>query len=100
MVTRLEPSNHEAWLDYGETLFELGYLKQALKAFDNSLLANPACARTYYWRTKALLVLNRTLEALESLKRSFQLDPEKRKEFEKEFPGVRSLKEFKNLLRR
>ena len=46
MVTKLDPSNHEAWLDYGETLLELGYLKQALKAFDKSLQINPESAET------------------------------------------------------
>ena len=100
MVTRLEPTNHEAWLDYGETLLELGYLKQALKAFDRSVEANPKSAESYYLRAKVLLILNRPFEAVESLKNSFQLDPQKRKDFEREFPGVRSIKEFKNLLRK
>ena len=44
--------------------------------------------------------MNRVYEAVESLKNSFRLDPEKRKQFEEEFPGVRSIKEFKTLLRR
>jgi len=98
VVTKLDPTNYEAWLDYGETLFELGYFKQALKAYDQSITANPNFSDSYYCRTKVLLVLNRTFEALESLKHSFQLEPEKRKDFEREFPGVRSIKEFKNLL--
>jgi tetratricopeptide (TPR) repeat protein len=100
MVTKLEPKNYEAWLDYGETLFELGYLKQALKSFDRSVEANPYAAEAFYSRAKVLLVLNRLYEAVESLKNSFRLDPEKRKQFEEEFPGVRSIKEFKSLLRR
>jgi tetratricopeptide (TPR) repeat protein len=100
MVTKLEPMNFEAWLDYGETLFELGYYKQALKSFDRAIEANPKSADTYYIRAKVLLVLNRTFEALESLKNSFQIDHEKRKHFDQEFPGVRSIKEFKSLLRK
>jgi hypothetical protein len=47
-----------------------------------------------------LLLLNRLYEAVESLRNSFRLDPEKRKQFEEEFPGVRSIKEFRNLLRK
>lgn len=100
MVTRLDPTNFEAWLDYGETLFELGYLKQALKAFDRSVEANPHSAEPYYSRAKVLMVLNRQFEAVESLKTSFQLDPQKRQDFEREFPGVRSIREFKSLLKR
>jgi hypothetical protein len=45
-------------------------------------------------------VLNRVYEAIESLRNSFLLDPEKKKEFELEFPEVKSLREFRNLLRR
>jgi tetratricopeptide (TPR) repeat protein len=100
MVTRLEPKNYEAWLDYGETLYELRYLKQALKAFDRSVEVNPYAAESYYSRAKVLLLMNRLYEAVESLRNSFRLDPEKRKQFEEEFPGVRSIKEFRNLLRK
>ena len=62
--------------------------------------ANPHSADSYYLRAKVLLVLNRNYEAVESLKSSFYLDPQKRKEFEREYPGVKSIKEFKNLLRK
>ncbi|MBP1691260.1 MAG: hypothetical protein H6Q32_612, partial [Bacteroidetes bacterium] len=72
----------------------------ALKAFDRSVEVNPQSADSYYLRAKVLLVLNRTYEAVESLKNSFTLNPQKRKDFEREFPGVRSIKEFKNLLRK
>ena len=100
MVTRLDPKNFEAWLDYGETLFELGYFRQALKAFDHSVEANPASAESFYLRAKVLMVLNRNFDAVESLKSSFRLDPNMRKDFEREFPGVKTMKEFKNLLRK
>jgi hypothetical protein len=42
--------------------------------------------------------MRKTFDALESLKTSFHLDPGKKKTFEKEFPGVRSIKEFTSLL--
>jgi len=100
MVTRLDPRNFEAWLDYGETLFELGYFRQALKAFDRSVDVNPKSAESFYLRAKVLMVLNRNFEAVESLKNSFQLDPNMRRDFEREFPGVKTMKEFKNLLRK
>ena len=38
------------------------------------------------------------LDAVESLKTAFRLDPMKKRTFEKEFPGVRSLQDFKRLL--
>jgi hypothetical protein len=40
----------------------------------------------------------KTFDALESLKTSFELDPSKKKTFEKEFPGVRSIKEITQIL--
>ena len=43
-------------------------------------------------------MMNRTNEALESLRHSFRLDPQKRREFEEEFSGVRSMHEFRSLL--
>jgi len=45
-------------------------------------------------------VLNRSYDAVESLRNAFRLNPDKRADFEKEFPGVKSIKEFKNLLRK
>jgi len=85
MVTKLEPDNVEAWLDYGETLVELGLLKQALKAFDQAVQVNPQLAEPHYSRAKVLLVLDRVAEAMESpLRSAFALDPDKRKESESE----------------
>jgi tetratricopeptide (TPR) repeat protein len=98
-VTRLDPGNMEAWLDYGETLLELGFIKQALKAFEKAVETNPHAAEPYYFRAKALIALNRLFEAVESLRTSFKIDPQKRGEFEQEFPGIRSVKEFRNLLK-
>ena len=74
--------------------------KQALKAFDRSVDANPYAADSYYSRAKVLILMNRLYEAAESLKSSFQLDPAKRSEFEQDFPGAKGMKEFRSLLRR
>jgi tetratricopeptide (TPR) repeat protein len=100
MVAKLEPDNVEAWLDYGETLVELGLLKQALKAFDQAVRVNPQLAEPHYSRAKVLLVLDRGVEALESLKAAVALDPGKQTEFEDDFPAVRSMKEYRSLFRR
>jgi hypothetical protein len=62
--------------------------------------ANPHSADPHYLRAKVLLVLKRNFEAVESLKTSFQLDPQKRMDFEQEFPGVRSIREFRGLLKK
>ena len=98
MVTKFEPGNADAWLDYGETLYELGYYKQALKALEKSIEANPHLAEPYYTRAKVLMVVNRPTDAIESLRHAFQIDPAKRRQFEEEFPGVKSVKEFRHLL--
>ena len=98
MVTKLEPTNYEAWLDYGETLLELGYAEQSLKAFDKAVESNPVSAEPFYCRAKALIAMHRTYEAVESLKSSFKLNPEMQKMFEEEFPDAKSLKEFRQLL--
>jgi hypothetical protein len=61
--------------------------------------ANPHVAETYYSRAKVLMAMSRTYEAAESLKNAFMLDPEKRRDFERDFPAARSLKEFRSLLK-
>jgi len=99
MVTRLEPGNFEAWLDYGETLQELGYLRQALKAFDKAVESNPRSADPHYCRAKVLVALRRYFDAAESFRTSFQIDPDKKLEFERDYPGSRSIKELRNLLK-
>ena len=43
--------------------------------------------------------MRNTLDALDSLKTSFKLDPDKKKVFEKEFPGVKSLRDLTHLLK-
>jgi tetratricopeptide (TPR) repeat protein len=98
MVTKLEPTNCDAWLDYGETLLELGYVKQALKAFDKAKESNPISSEPHYYRAKALILLRRTGEAIDSLKQCFQLNPDMQQMFEEEFPDAKSLKAFKKLL--
>jgi hypothetical protein len=44
------------------------------------------------------MVVNRPTDAIESLRHAFQIDPAKRRLFEEEFPGVKSVKEFRHLL--
>jgi tetratricopeptide (TPR) repeat protein len=100
MVTKLDPQNYEAWFDCGETLFELGYHRQALKALDRSIELNGTWADAFLTRARAQFALHQVDEAVESLKRCFQLDPEKRKEFEKEFPEIPSLGNLASLLKR
>jgi len=79
-------------------LLEYGYFKESLKAFNRCIELQPKWADPYYGRAKVLFLLRKTYDALESLKTSFQLDPDKKTSFEKEFPGVKSIKEFTNLL--
>jgi hypothetical protein len=62
--------------------------------------ANPHSADAFYLRAKVLMVMNRNFEAAESLKTSFQLDPQKRTDFEQEFPGARSIREFRTLFKK
>ena len=98
MAVRFDPTNIEAWFDLGETLLEYGYFKEALKSFNKCIELQPKWADPYYSRAKVLFLMRKTYDALESLKTSFTLDPKKKNMFEKEFPGVRSIKEFTSLL--
>ena len=100
MVVRYDSTNSEAWFDLGETLLEYGYLKESLKAFNRCVDLQPKWSDPYYSRAKVLFMMHKTFDAIESLKYSFELDPEKKKYFESEFPGVRSIKEIVNLLGR
>lgn len=98
MVVRYDASNCEAWYDLGETLLEYGYFKESLKAFNRCIALQPQWADPFYSRAKVLFLMRKTFDALESLKTAFDLDPEKKKLFESEFPGVRSIKEMTNIL--
>jgi tetratricopeptide (TPR) repeat protein len=99
-VTKLDPQNHQAWFDCGETLFELGYHRQALKALNRCIELNQNCADAFFTRARVQFALHQADEAVESLRISFQLDPAKQKEFEKEFPSIPSLKDLASLLKR
>jgi len=98
MVVRFDPTNFEAWCDLGDTLLEYGYFKESLKAFNKCIELQPKWADPYYSRAKVMFLLHKTFDALESLKKSFDLDPAKKKLFESEFPGVKSIKEITGLL--
>jgi tetratricopeptide (TPR) repeat protein len=100
MVTRLEPGNAEAWLDYADTLAELGYLRQSLKSYDKALEANPHLADVHYGKARVLLVLNRFYEAVEGLKMAFRLNPALRQEFEEEFPAAKGMKELRGFFKK
>jgi tetratricopeptide (TPR) repeat protein len=100
MVVQLDKKNYEAWFDYGDTLFELGYLKEALKALNRCIEINQQFAEAYYTRAKVLFVMKKMLDAVDSLKSAFALHSDLRKRFETEFLGVKSIKEFSSLLQR
>lgn len=98
MVTRLEPENFEAWLDYGDTLFELGYPKQALKALDKSTTLNDGYADVHYSRARVLYALKRHAAAAAALRQARGFEPERPRQFLREFPDAVSRQEFRDLL--
>jgi len=81
-------------------LLEYGYFKEALKSFNKCIELEPRWSDPYYSRAKVLFLMRKTLDALESLKTSFHLDPKKKEVFEKEFPGVRSLHDLTHILKK
>ncbi|MBI3189922.1 MAG: tetratricopeptide repeat protein, partial [Ignavibacteriales bacterium] len=98
MAVRYDPHNIEAWLDLGETLLEYGYYRESLKAFNKCIEIKPQWGDAFYSKAKVLFLQRKTFDAIETLKKAFELNPENKKRFEREFPGVRSIKEFTNLL--
>jgi tetratricopeptide (TPR) repeat protein len=98
MVVQLDPNNFEAWYDYGDTLFAMGYMKEGLKALNRSIELNPNFAESFYSRAKVLFAMEKNLDAVESLKIALKLNPELKTKFEIEFKGVKSVKEFASVL--
>jgi tetratricopeptide (TPR) repeat protein len=98
MAVRINPKNFYALFDLAETLLEYGYHKESLKTYNKCIDLKADWADAYYGKAKVLFLMKKHHDAIEALKRSFKLDSTKRKLFEEEFPGVRSLKEFTHLL--
>ena len=89
MVLKLDPSNAEAWYDYGDTLGEMGMFFKALEVLEESIKLSPKFGPSHYSRGKVLLMLGDTEGAIESMKTAFEFEPELKELFKSEFPGFR-----------
>ncbi|MBS3946485.1 MAG: tetratricopeptide repeat protein, partial [Melioribacter sp.] len=58
----------------------------------------PNHANSYYGKAKINFLLSQTQEAIECLKKTFELDPNIRNEFTRDYPEVKSSKLFTKLL--
>ncbi len=90
--------NFNAWFRLAETYLELGQWLEALKAYDECLRLKPDFAGIYYSKAKIYFLLSHTQQAIESLKKAFELDPNIKNEFTKDYPDVKSSKLFVRLL--
>ncbi|MFN3694572.1 MAG: tetratricopeptide repeat protein, partial [Ignavibacterium sp.] len=70
----------------------------ALDAYDQCLRINPKDSNSLYSKAKINFILHRTQEAIDCLKKAFEINPDIRSEFENEYPDIKSSKLFKKLL--
>ena len=95
---KISPANYDIWFTLAETYLELGEWLSALEAFDKCIVLKEDDAKAIYEKAKVNFILSRTEEALQCLKRAFELDPNIQKEFTNDYPEIKSSKLFKKLL--
>ena len=81
MVVKLEPSNYDAWYDYGCALLDAKLYDQALKSFDKVIKYNPDWAEPYYEKSKISFIKEDIDTGIEMLEKAFSLNPEDRFEY-------------------
>jgi tetratricopeptide (TPR) repeat protein len=100
MVVTLDPTNAEAWFDYGDTQQELGNAEEAIRALTECIRLAPQFAPAFYSKAKSFLEKGQKKEALENLAKAFSIDHELKKSFVLEFPALSKAREFTRLLKR
>ena len=97
-AVELNKDNFNAWSKLAETNFEIGSWLDSLRAYNECIRIKPTHAGSFYGKAKIKFLLNQTLEAIECLKYAFELDPEIKNEFTRDYPEVRTSKLFIKLL--
>jgi tetratricopeptide (TPR) repeat protein len=98
MAVEHNKNNFEAWYKLAETYIEIGMWLESLKAFDECIRIDSKDANSYYGKAKINFLLGHTQQAIECLKFAFELDPNMRNEFTKDYPDVKTSKLFNKLL--
>jgi tetratricopeptide (TPR) repeat protein len=97
-AVELNNNNFNSWYKLAETYIEIGMWLEGLKAFDECIRINNAHATSYYGKAKINFLLGHTQDAIDCLKKAFELDPNIRNEFTKDYPEVKTSKLFIKLL--
>jgi tetratricopeptide (TPR) repeat protein len=97
-AVKINPINFNAWLKLAETNFEKGSWLEALSAYNECINIKPSHASSFYGKAKIKFLLNQTQEAIECLKYAFELDPNIKTEFTRDYPEIKSSKLFIKLL--
>ncbi len=100
MVLKLDPSNAEAWFDYGDTLYESGEVKESMDALAQCIKLAPHFAPAHYTLAKIQILLRQHKAAVESLTKAFSQEPDLMKQFKKDYPDLKSHRDFAPLLKR
>jgi tetratricopeptide (TPR) repeat protein len=100
MVLKLDPSNAEAWFDYGDTLYETGEIAWASEALERCVKEAPNYAPAHYTLAKIHILRREHKAAVESLSKAFSLDPQLTKQFKKDYPDLKSHRDFAPLLKK
>jgi tetratricopeptide (TPR) repeat protein len=91
MVLKLDPSNAEAWFDYGDTLYESGEVKESMDALAQCIKLALA---------KIQILLRQHKAAVESLTKAFSQESDLMKQFKKDYPDLKSHRDFAPLLKK
>ena len=100
MVLKLDPTDAEAWFDYGDTLFETGKISEAHEALNNCVKAAPQFAPAHYTLAKIQILLHEHKSAVQSLAKAFSLEPDLMKQFKKDYPDLKSHHDYAPLLKK
>ena len=95
---KISPASYDVWFTLAETYVELGEWLSAIEAFDRCMVLKVSDAKAIYEKAKVNFILSRTEEALQCLKKAFELDPSIQTEFSNDYPEIKSSKLFKKLL--
>ena len=73
---QMDQDNAELYISYANLLFEVNDLEGALSYYDRAKLIDEGMAKAYYGKYKVLSVLWKKKEAIESLDKAIELDPD------------------------
>ena len=76
------------WFNEAKAMEARGEDENALNAYESAIQINGSFAKAYFWKAKLLHKLGRKDEALESAKKTLELEPKWEKHIQKFFPDL------------